>query len=96
MFDWSFSKRCLFKFTMEEERKTNEGEHNQSDDHEESVNEELTDQGKERLENKLNEAYSKQDDLHNKYLRVHADLENLKKEQSKKEKMPYIELVLKL
>ena len=32
-----------------------------------------------RIEAKLNEAYGKQDDLQNKYLRVHADLENLKK-----------------
>lgn len=35
------------------------------------------------LEAKLNEAYSKQDDLQNKYLRVHADLENLKKRSIK-------------
>ena len=32
-----------------------------------------------RLETKLSEAYGKQDDLQNKYLRVHADLENIKK-----------------
>ena len=31
------------------------------------------------LETKLSEAYGKQDDLQNKYLRVHADLENIKK-----------------
>jgi molecular chaperone GrpE len=36
-----------------------------------------------RLEAKLNEAYGKQDDLQNKYLRVHADLENLKKRSIK-------------
>jgi len=35
------------------------------------------------LEAKLNEAYGKQDDLQNKYLRVHADLENLKKRSIK-------------
>jgi molecular chaperone GrpE len=33
----------------------------------------------ERLEAKLSEAYGKQDDMQNKYLRVHADLENIKK-----------------
>ena len=32
-----------------------------------------------RLERKLKDAYGKQDDLQNKYLRVHADLENIKK-----------------
>ena len=64
---------------MEEERKQTKVNKIKVMTNEESVNEELTDQGKERLENKLNEAYSKQDDLHNKYLRVHADLENLKK-----------------
>jgi len=36
-------------------------------------------QDENRWEDKLNEAYGKQDDLQNKYLRVHADLENLKK-----------------
>ena len=36
-----------------------------------------------RIEAKLNEAYGKQDDLQNKYLRVHADLENLKKRSIK-------------
>mgnify|MGYP001591801839 CR=1 FL=1 len=38
---------------------------------------------KDRLETKLNEAYGKQDDLQNKYLRVHADLENIKKRSIK-------------
>ena len=36
-----------------------------------------------RLESKLQEAYGKQDDLQNKYLRVHADLENIKKRSIK-------------
>ncbi len=40
-------------------------------------------ENKGRLEAKLNEAYGKQDDLQNKYLRVHADLENLKKRSIK-------------
>ena len=36
------------------------------------------DEVKNRLEAKLSDAYGKQDDLQNKYLRVHADLENSK------------------
>ena len=43
----------------------------------------LDEEKKGRLEAKLNEAYGKQDDLQNKYLRVHADLENLKKRSIK-------------
>ena len=47
---------------------------------EENSNDNLDDeQVKNRLESKLAEAYGKQDDLQNKYLRVHADLENIKK-----------------
>ena len=41
------------------------------------------DEVKNRLEAKLSDAYGKQDDLQNKYLRVHADLENLKKRSIK-------------
>ncbi|MBT7649429.1 MAG: nucleotide exchange factor GrpE [Opitutae bacterium] len=59
---------------------------NQDDDFEKQENSsDLEDQSHDeeqkgkRLEAKLNEAYGKQDDLQNKYLRVHADLENLKK-----------------
>ena len=52
--------------------------------HSENVNEQKpdnssTNKDEDRWEDKLNEAYGKQDDLQNKYLRVHADLENLKK-----------------
>ncbi|MDG0963892.1 MAG: nucleotide exchange factor GrpE [Opitutales bacterium] len=39
----------------------------------------VVEDSQERLETKLSEAYGKQDDLQNKYLRVHADLENIKK-----------------
>ena len=51
--------------------------------HSENVNEQKpdnssTNKDEDRWEDKLNEAYGKQDDLQNKYLRVHADLENLK------------------
>ena len=53
-----------------------EKQENSSDLEDQSHDEEQ--KGK-RLEAKLNEAYGKQDDLQNKYLRVHADLENLKK-----------------
>ena len=59
---------------------------NQDDDFEKQENSsDLEDQSHDeeqkgkRIEAKLNEAYGKQDDLQNKYLRVHADLENLKK-----------------
>lgn len=41
------------------------------------------DETNDRLERKLQEAYGKQDDLQNKYLRVHADLENIKKRSIK-------------
>ena len=53
-----------------------EKQENSSDLEDQSHDEEQ--KGK-RIEAKLNEAYGKQDDLQNKYLRVHADLENLKK-----------------
>jgi molecular chaperone GrpE len=53
-----------------------EKQENSSDSEDQSHDEEQ--KGK-RIEAKLNEAYGKQDDLQNKYLRVHADLENLKK-----------------
>ena len=51
------------------------------------------DEVKNRLEAKLSDAYGKQDDLQNKYLRVHADLENLKKDPLKKGRMQFIEHV---
>ncbi|MDG0963873.1 MAG: nucleotide exchange factor GrpE [Opitutales bacterium] len=44
-----------------------------------SVEGKTEEDSQERLETKLTEAYGKQDDLQNKYLRVHADLENIKK-----------------
>jgi molecular chaperone GrpE len=53
-----------------------EKQENSSDLEDQSHDEEQKDK---RIEAKLNEAYGKQDDLQNKYLRVHADLENLKK-----------------
>jgi molecular chaperone GrpE len=53
-----------------------EKQKNSSDLEDQSHDEEQKDK---RIEAKLNEAYGKQDDLQNKYLRVHADLENLKK-----------------
>ena len=53
-----------------------EKQENSSDLEDQSHDEE---QKVKRIEAKLNEAYGKQDDLQNKYLRVHADLENLKK-----------------
>ena len=37
------------------------------------------------LEKKLAEAYGKHDDIQNKYLRVHADLENIKKRSIREE-----------
>ena len=43
------------------------------------VKEKDEESAQERLETKLSEAYGKQDNLQNKYLRVHADLENIKK-----------------
>jgi molecular chaperone GrpE len=49
-------------------------------DHPDNVDNTSPDEDNEgRLETKLSEAYGKQDDLQNKYLRVHADLENIKK-----------------
>ena len=57
-----------------------EKQENSSDLEDQSHDEEQ--KGK-RIEAKLNEAYGKQDDLQNKYLRVHADLENLKKRSIK-------------
>ena len=45
----------------------------------ESTGAKTDEESQERLETKLTEAYGKQDDLQNKYLRVHADLENIKK-----------------
>jgi molecular chaperone GrpE len=48
----------------------------QSDD---IIKEKDEESAQERLETKLSEAYGKQDNLQNKYLRVHADLENIKK-----------------
>ena len=61
-------------------KSTNDTEQKVITDQSDEVTKEI-DEGnaQERLETKLSEAYGKQDDLQNKYLRVHADLENIKK-----------------
>jgi molecular chaperone GrpE len=72
---------------MEDPQENNINENSTSDkvsddnhSHPEEVAGVVTDEdSQERLETKLSEAYGKQDDLQNKYLRVHADLENIKK-----------------
>ena len=57
-----------------------ENEQELGDHHSENSKDVITEEKTQaKLEEKLSEAYGKQDDLQNKYLRVHADLENIKK-----------------
>jgi molecular chaperone GrpE len=57
-----------------------ENEQELGDHHSENSKDVITEEETQaKLEEKLSEAYGKQDDLQNKYLRVHADLENIKK-----------------
>lgn len=70
---------------MEESKETtkekiDENEQESDDSHPENSPNPMTEKDIQvKLETKLSEAYGKQDDLQNKYLRVHADLENIKK-----------------
>ena len=45
----------------------------------EDITDQISENENHNLEKKLAEAYGKHDDIQNKYLRVHADLENIKK-----------------
>ena len=57
-----------------------ENEQELGDHHSENSKDVITEEKiQAKLEEKLSEANGKQDDLQNKYLRVHADLENIKK-----------------
>jgi len=66
-----------------ENQSSNNDDLNQSKKNSENNNPEEENKISERLEAKLSEAYGKQDELQNKYLRIHADLENLKKRSIK-------------
>ncbi len=57
----------------------NENSKEESEHSQEYEKVEPKDNKNEQLESKLAEAYGKHDDIQNKYLRVHADLENIKK-----------------